>query len=299
MEQEKLSWSPLGWVGEATSGIRFKPDREAVQEELYAHIEDKIADLTRLYPEMGEWEVKKLATQQMGDPREVGRTLAVLYRPWLGWLWRASQVLLAVALGLSLLFWVPRAVEWARTPVDGLGSQPDVFSCYLAGDDPTQAGGPLAPDTGEEPFADLEAVLVARPGVSTRAGDYLLRVDRLALRHGRLRETGREFANLYFTLAAWGPPWQKMLQEAALRISGTDDLGNYYYSTYETHELRVELEEDSLSLLTNVTDEGWFSRTFSIQVSDVPREAEWLRLEYDWGGTRWELTIPLTEEGER
>ena len=71
MEQEKKSWTPRGWVGAATGGIRFKPDREAVQAELLAHIEDKRADLRRLYPEMNERELDALATRQMGDPGQV------------------------------------------------------------------------------------------------------------------------------------------------------------------------------------------------------------------------------------
>ena len=91
MEQEKKSWTPRGWVGAATGGIRFKPDREAVQAELLAHIEDKRADLRRLYPEMNERELDALVTRQMGDPGQVGRALARLHRPWLGYLWRSVR----------------------------------------------------------------------------------------------------------------------------------------------------------------------------------------------------------------
>ena len=42
-------------------------------------------------PEAGE-----LALAQMGDPEEIGRELAKIHKPWLGYLWRFSQVLLAV-----------------------------------------------------------------------------------------------------------------------------------------------------------------------------------------------------------
>ena len=41
------------------SGIRFKPDRQAVEEELREHIEDKTLDLMRIFPGMTEEEAKK------------------------------------------------------------------------------------------------------------------------------------------------------------------------------------------------------------------------------------------------
>ena len=34
----------------------------------------------------------------MGDPGEIGRELAKIHRPWLGYLWRCSQILTGVLL---------------------------------------------------------------------------------------------------------------------------------------------------------------------------------------------------------
>ena len=46
------------WLDLATSGIRFGPDRRMVAEELAAHLEDKAADLRRIFPDMTEAEAR-------------------------------------------------------------------------------------------------------------------------------------------------------------------------------------------------------------------------------------------------
>ena len=79
------------WLDTAVGGIRFKPDRKAVRAELGAHLEDKAADLRRIFPDLTPEEAEARAVKEMGDAAEIGRELAKLHRPWLGYLWRASQ----------------------------------------------------------------------------------------------------------------------------------------------------------------------------------------------------------------
>ena len=74
------------WLHTAVAGIRFKPDREAVEAELREHIEDKTADLMRIFPDMTEEEARERALSQMGDPVEIGKELAKIHKPWLGYL---------------------------------------------------------------------------------------------------------------------------------------------------------------------------------------------------------------------
>ena len=92
------------WLDEAVKGIVFRPDRAAVRQELADHLEDKSRDLARIFPNMTPQEAEERTLEQMGDPAEIGRQLARIHRPWLGWLWRASQVLLAVSLAWLFLF---------------------------------------------------------------------------------------------------------------------------------------------------------------------------------------------------
>ena len=82
------------WLDIAVSGIRFGPDRRAVRAELAGHMEDKIADLRRIFPDIPEEEARDRALSSMGDPEELKRALAKIHRPWLGWLWQFSRGLM-------------------------------------------------------------------------------------------------------------------------------------------------------------------------------------------------------------
>ena len=98
MEHNKTS-NPAGqWLDKATEGIRFGPDRKAVRAELEEHLEDKALDFQRIFPGLTEKEARERAVSDMGDPMEVGKELAKVHKPWLGYLWRASQVLLALTI---------------------------------------------------------------------------------------------------------------------------------------------------------------------------------------------------------
>lgn len=79
------------WLDTAVAGIRFGPDRKAVRAELHAHLEDKTADFQRIFPDISPEEAEARAVEEMGDAAEIGKELARLHKPWLGYLWRASK----------------------------------------------------------------------------------------------------------------------------------------------------------------------------------------------------------------
>ena len=90
------------WLDTAVGGIRFQPDQKAVRTELQAHLEDKAADLQRIFPDMTAEEAESRAVGEMGDAAEIGRELARLHRPWLGYLWRASKWIAILSVVLLL-----------------------------------------------------------------------------------------------------------------------------------------------------------------------------------------------------
>ena len=94
------------WLDTAVSGIRFGPDRRAVRAELEDHIEDKLAGLRRAFPNIPGEEAQERALSAMGDPEELKTELARVHRPWLGWLWQASQWAVVLLMFVSLC--VPR-----------------------------------------------------------------------------------------------------------------------------------------------------------------------------------------------
>ena len=89
-----MSMNKSDWLDTATREIRFGPDRRRVRQELEDHILDRAeaAKAKGLSADQAE----QAAVEAMGDPEPVARELGRLHRPWLGYLWRASQVLLVV-----------------------------------------------------------------------------------------------------------------------------------------------------------------------------------------------------------
>ena len=85
------------WLNMAVGKIRFAPDRNAVYRELEDHIEDHKAALLARDSALTEAEAEAQAVAAMGDPEPLAEELAKLHRPWLGYLWRLSQVLLVLA----------------------------------------------------------------------------------------------------------------------------------------------------------------------------------------------------------
>ena len=81
------------WLNTATAKIRFGPDRKAVQRELEAHLDD--AKERHTAAGLPEDEAEAAVLEAMGDPEVIAEELGRLHRPWLGYLWRASQIVLA------------------------------------------------------------------------------------------------------------------------------------------------------------------------------------------------------------
>lgn len=84
------------WLDAATQKIRFAPDRDTVRRELAAHIED----LTDRYAAAGAApvEAETQALREMGSAADIAAELGRIHRPWWGWLWQASRVLLRFTL---------------------------------------------------------------------------------------------------------------------------------------------------------------------------------------------------------
>lgn len=96
------------WCETAVSGIRFKPDRAQVYDELYAHLEDRCADMTDAG--VSEDEAVKRTLEAMGSASEVAEQLEQIHRPFWGRLLRFSRWLLLIAAVLAAFIVLP----WLR-----------------------------------------------------------------------------------------------------------------------------------------------------------------------------------------
>ena len=127
---DERSW-PI-WCAHALEHVRFKPDCKAIEKELTAHYEDHKRDLERIGYEPNL--ASERALRAMGDSSEVGRALNQAHKPWLGWLWEVSRVLVLSLFLLTAVIllrnsqWtaqemIDRTVDqftWQAPPVGGL-----------------------------------------------------------------------------------------------------------------------------------------------------------------------------------
>lgn len=281
------------WLDTAVSGIRFGPDRKAVRAELEGHMEDKMAGLRRVFPDIPEDEARDRALAGMGDAWALKKELAKVHRPWLGYLWRASQALAAVTLALVLFLYGGRAAENYHPPqTDGQPPYSDyVEKCYQSGIDPFRADGPYPAKGGDVIRTPLAAL---RPEGSAQAGGYRFRVKQAGL--FRFQDNPEDLGKwwLFCQLRAMGPPWAPVSQNALWHLRAVDSSGREYASSYEVYDLR---QEHVGYVMTNLCSGSWPEARIDLTIFDIPPGTEWIRLEYDRLGVQWSLTIPLTAEG--
>ncbi len=116
------------WLDTATKEIRFGPDRRRVRQELEDHILDRMEVVQSRG--LSAYEAEKVAVESMGDPERLARELGALHRPWMGYLWRLSQVLLVVLVLCIAANWTYFRDLWNSGP-DWAPPEPPPNSTYV------------------------------------------------------------------------------------------------------------------------------------------------------------------------
>lgn len=247
------------WLDQATAGIRFKPDREAVRNELEAHLEDKALDFWRIFPAITMEEAWERAASEMGDPEEVGRELARLHKPWLGYFWRLSQMLLGAALVWLVVAAVPLAWNWLNP------REPEAEASVWTYE-------------AEIPFSSQGPV---------QAGGYTLQVE------GTLKIIEEnDVGELALTWTAFRPlVWEEPTSH--LYWQAEDNLGNVYFSHADL-DLAIYAAETYRYVPATTWERSGLGWTGRSQVWNVPREAQWVRLILDFDEEP--ITIVLERE---
>ncbi len=133
----------------------------------------------------------------MGDPEEIGRELAKIHKPWLGYLWRASQITLGVVLAVG----VCQFGGWLWTQV-------------------------TAPNVGGT--QDSWAVEIPFSGGTVQAGQYTIQAEGTLC----LLEQGDDLGTLEVAWRASSPRfWESPSYNEYW--SAEDDQGNVYISRAE------------------------------------------------------------------
>lgn len=277
------------WLYIATRGIRFRPDRAAVRRELEAHLEDKQADLRRIFPEMSQEEAERRAVESMGDAWEVRKQLAKIHKPWLGYLWRLSQVLAVLACLWLVSFGLFRG-EDAYLGDDGYSELWDVDNLpgtavmgdqddrrYLPGDDPNQ-------------------LLALEIGQTEHVGGQNVSLRRAALWQG----DNRRELYLYLRVDTWRFWERGVLREEWMKV--TDDRGNCYAleeGNYYALVTAGDPPEDG-SRASGLAWGGYrpFHSGYEVYLRDVDPKARWIRLDYGPTQPLVSFTVELKEEDQ-
>lgn len=270
-----LSWG--SWTARVSSHIKFKPDRAGVEEELLAHLEDKAAVLLRGGMTVAVAETRALT--EMGDADEVGRALAAVHKPWLGYLWlwsRRAVILCAVVLILSLF-----GAGGRLPPLIPEEEDLSVREWYM--EDEHYRVTALSPQCRDESdgftFTVSQAVLVENEAyTAVYEAEGKTCTDEV--------EAGRA---LYLAVESrWLLPRTDGCS-AFRHFYAVDDLGNVYPGFFERSGTG-----DETNLVGNYGQSGLWSSVYEAWISRVDPAAGWVELRYDRDGRDVRLRVPLT-----
>lgn len=260
------------WLDRAVSGIRFGPDRAAVRAELSAHLEDKSADLQRIFPDIPLDEAQDRALSAMGDPEELKAELARVHRPWLGWLWYTCRGMLLAAAAAWLIF--------AGLPAL-MGGGEDVRSYYYDSWYRGVQPGEWAPPAPVE------------------AGGFTLEITRasrweetiLDLGVSEEERWGWESASMTLRITA-RLPWERppeTVHSLEQWMTAADSGGRKF-------SFRPDPEAEFFSdQPLQGTETGLCWREYELICRDITPGAEWIELRYDFGGNAFTLRADIPE----
>lgn len=283
---------PVGkWLDAATRAIRFGPDRKSVRAELSAHLEDKALDFQRIFPDMTQEEAQARAAAEMGDPMEIGRELARLHRPWLGCLWRVSQVVLGLAclslLWSGMVFYSAFSVDDGQIflelwDADGLPMSNEAYDMF---------GNGLTPRETYLPSGHPDQLQVWEDGPAVQVAGSTVRLRRAALWQEWQSRGGLA---LYCYFRVESPKFWALGNLRWDQFTVTDSLGNQYpYNPTETEDRDARFFDG-----TGWTGGGPFHDGIQLRVQNVDPAAEWVRLDYWFGAERlFSMTLELDEGG--
>ena len=284
----------IEWLYKATASIRFGPDRKEVRAELEEHLEDKAMDLRRIFPELTEEEAWERAVSEMGDPMEIGRELARLHKPWLGCLWRVSQVVLGLAclslLWRGMVFYSDSSVDDGQVflelwDVDGLPMTNEAVEDY------NMFGNGLTPRGTYLPSGHPDQLQVWEDGPAVQIAGSTIRLRRAALWQEWQSRGGLA---LYCYFRVESPKFWALGDLRWDQFTVTDSLENQYSCNPTETEDRDARFFDG----TGWTGGGLFHDGIQLRVQNVDPAAEWVRLDYWFGAeSLFSMTLELDEGG--
>lgn len=258
------------WCDTAVELIKFKPDKKCVREELLAHMEDKLEEIsaTGMHQRDAEAEV----VRAMGNAAEVAKELAKIHKPFLGYVLRITKWALAISVIAMLI-----SLIGFSDKVHITSNSEDFYTTVYYDAESTE---------NNYQTKDLH------PNASDYSDGYTFTVTRAVERcykHTMDNGADEKDYSFFFTVTASNPrPWAEH-KDILREFYAIDSLGNYYYSSWENGYT------DDLSIRGNPRRTGYFTTSHNMWLSNyVSQDAEWIDLRYDRAGRDIILRIDLT-----
>ena len=253
------------WCEDATRLIKFPPDREAVQNELQQHLIDKQEDLRQ--QGIPEEQIEAISIAAMGSAEEIAPQLAAIHRPFWGYAYRISCVILAICFSILLLY----ALIHAEYLADRL--RKPAFTDYVSG---TTLVWETYPNTKAK--TDKCRITLTQVRFSKNPEPAYADIPRLAnCLSADIRITDpRGFAHYDIMEYVWAE----------------DNLGNVYTSQTATSYLPPYPNDHYIHITTN---HRIFSTDYRLTFMGYEENGvQWIDLHYDRDGRSFTIRIDLT-----
>lgn len=268
------------WINTAVSGIRFWLDRESVEEELRGHLEDKTADLERIFHLTHE-EAEEMALKQMGDPVTIGTELARIHRPWIGRLWLVSQIMVVLLLLMTVGTWVnSHEVPFNNVKQDLLGWEYGESVMF----DPWRW-------VDRKNCESLQVLELERPEI--QVGQYTVTVEKAQLWHyDDIEPKLDEYRIVYVRFrVVYDKPWE--VPGYLLSNLWAEDNAGATIISQEDYFYRNAPRQWAAHMSVERLSDRPFESVYHVIARDVSPQATEITLHYDEVGAQFALPISL------
>lgn len=252
-----ISWKLEQWCVQAVCEIKYRPDRMTVYQELRQHLDDRCEAF--LAQGMTNDEAIEKTLEAMGDSKELAPQLAAIHRPFWGYVYSVTKLMV---IGLLIVSLIPfgRFCAYAFDTY----AYPDYTWDYTAENNPDLISytGPNASSV-----CDGYTFTVKRAALFRQSNDGMLKYYRLQLRirHPHL----------------WSLP-----PDIDDYLWARDNLGNIYPCFADSAHTRRYISGER-----RIT--GSLSSVYHMNLYSIPSECQWIELCYDREGRNLVLRLEL------
>ena len=260
-------WKLENWCFEAVEKIKYRPDRDAVYNELLQHMDDRCESF--LSQGMSKDIAVIRTVEAMGDPKKLAPQLAAIHRPFWGYAHRITKWLLCIIAIITVIVISFSVHDYFNT------RQPKRNESWV--------------DQSEDP--SRTRLLYVEPNCSDSSDGYTFTVTRAAIqKQDDEYQDGKAYTTTYLALELKISnylPWAgDFLGMRALW--GKDNLGTVYANTRNPYS-----NTQPMYYGTNGHDNFTTYYVFRVEIED-PEALTWFELHYDRDGRDIVLHIDLT-----